>query len=149
MKRLFLIALAFISLQAVAQDKDKMQRKGNGEQMKDMSAEDMATIATKKLTLALDLTKEQQVQVQEVMLEQATDRKQKMAQKDEMKKTKEIKSDAKISNVKKINERLDKKIETKAKMKTILTAEQYKKWEGMQGRRGKQAKRKMETKHKN
>jgi hypothetical protein len=149
MKKLILIALAFVSLQAVAQDKEKSQRKAKGELMKNMSAEDMATIATKKLTLALDLTEKQQVQVKEVMLEQATDRKQKMAQKAEIKKSNEVNGNAKATNVKAINERLDKKIETKQKMKSILTAEQYKKWENMQGRRGKKGKQKLETRRKN
>lgn len=149
MKKSILIALAFVSLQAVAQNKEKIQKEAKLEQMRNMSAEDMATITTKKLTLALDLSKEQQVEIKEVMLAQATYRKQKMSQKAEIKKTQRPNEDAKVSDVKEINERLDKKIEAKQKMKSILTAAQYKKWESMHGRRGKQGKKKMETKHKN
>lgn len=149
MKKSILIALAFVSLQAVAQNKEKTQKEAKLEQMRNMSAEDMATITTKKLTLALDLSKEQQVEIKEVMLAQATYRKQKMSQKAEIKKTQRPNEDAKVSDVKEINERLDKKIEAKQKMKSILTAAQYKKWESMHGRRGKQGKKKMETKHKN
>jgi len=84
MKKLILIAIAFVTLQAVAQDTKKEHRNGKKEMMKALSAEEMATIMTKKLTLALDLTKEQQVEVQELMLIQATDRKQKIDERAKM-----------------------------------------------------------------
>ncbi len=149
MRKLILIALAFVTLQAAAQANQKEHRKAKAEQMKLMSAEDQATIAMKKLTLSLDLDEKQQSQVKEIMLEQATNRKQKMAQKTEMKEVRETKSNAKAYNVKEINERLDKKIEVKQKMKTILNPEQYKKWEGMLERLGEKEKKRMKTKHKN
>nr|WP_321235967.1 Spy/CpxP family protein refolding chaperone [uncultured Psychroserpens sp.] len=154
MKKLILIAMAFVTLQAVAQDKQKEKRKAKVAQMKSMSAEDQATIATKKLTLALDLDEKQQSQVKEVMLEQAMYRKQKRDKKEQMNNAKGTNSTAKVQNVKEvgvkdINERLDHKIEAKKKMKSILNAEQYKKWEAMQGRRHMKAKEKnkMKSKH--
>jgi hypothetical protein len=142
MKKLILIAIAFVTLQAVAQDTKK-------EIMQNLSAGEMATIMTKKLTLALDLTKEQQVEVQKLMLVQATDRKRNIDERAKMKTSKEVKTTAKSYNAEDINKRLDRKIEAKQKMKSILTAEQYKKWEIMQERRGLQARRKLKMKHEN
>ncbi|MFT5847460.1 hypothetical protein [Psychroserpens sp.] len=144
MKKLILIAIAFVTLQAVAQDTKKEHRNGKKEMMKALSAEEMATIMTKKLTLALDLTKEQQVEVQELMLIQATDRKQKIDERAKMKTSKEAKT--KSPSAEDINKRLDKKIEAKQKMKSILTDEQYKKWERMQEKREKQEKQKPKMK---
>jgi len=149
MKKLILIALAFVSLQAVAQGKEKMHRKERGEQMKNMSAEDMATITTKKLTLALDLTTKQQAQVKEIMLEEATARQEKMAEREKMKNDENAKKPSKEERVKMMNARLDSQIAMKQKMKTILDADQYEKWEGMQGKRGEKGKRTREGKHKN
>ncbi len=140
MNKLILIAIAFVTLQAVAQDTKK-------EIMQNLSAGEMATIMTKKLTLALDLTKEQQVEVQKLMLVQATDRKRNIDERAKMKTSKEVKTTAKSYNAEDINKRLDRKIEAKQKMKSILTAEQYKKWEIMQERRGLQARRKLKMKH--
>ncbi|WP_460219854.1 hypothetical protein [Psychroserpens sp. MEBiC05023] len=152
MKKLILIAVAFISLQAVAQDKHKGDRRSKAEHMKNMSAEDQATIITKKMTLALDLNEKQQSQVKEVMLEEANFRKQKMKEKELMRDAKKTKSSVKIENVKEIdpkaiNNRLDRKIEVKKKMKSILSEEQYNKWEKMQVRRHGQMKQKVKTKH--
>ncbi|MCK8480798.1 Spy/CpxP family protein refolding chaperone [Flavihalobacter algicola] len=122
--------------------------------MKNMSAEDQATIATKKLTLALDLTEKQQSQVKELMLEQAIHRKEKMAERAKMKSDTENDTKLKVEKtdeqkIKAVNERLDRQIETKQKMKAILTSEQYEKWEKTQGRRhGKaKSKRKMKGDH--
>jgi hypothetical protein len=136
MKKLILIALAFVSLQAVAQDKQKSERKTKADHMQNMTAEEQATILTKKLTLSLDLDEKQQSQVKEIMLEQANMRKKKMAQKEN--KSKEIK----ISRAESINEKLDHQIEVKQQMKTILNKEQYKKWSDMQERRHTKTKQK-------
>ena len=146
MRTLILIAVAFVSFQAVAQD--KTERKNKAEHMKNMSAEDQATIMTKKLTLALDLTKEQQSQVKDIMLEQANYRKQKMTARSQVKSAKEVTSETKASRVEEINARLDRKIDMKKKMKSILTSEQYEKWENLQNRRNTRAKGKNKTKAK-
>ena len=130
MKKLILVAMAFITLQAVAQDKpQEMQRanKKEGRQMmKDMSPEEMATISTKKMTLALDLNDKQQAQVKTLFLEQAANRPKKRGEKKEL--TKE-------ERVKMMNDRLDAQIAMKQKMKSILTNEQYVKFEKMEERR--------------
>ncbi|MGK0324401.1 MAG: hypothetical protein ACJAR4_002453 [Psychroserpens sp.] len=75
---------------------------------------------------------------------QATDRKQKIDERAKMKTSKEAKT--KSPSAEDINKRLDKKIEAKQKMKSILTDEQYKKWERMQEKREKQEKQKPKMK---
>ncbi len=73
MKTLILIAFAFITLQAVAQDNrkgdEKGERNGKREMMKDLSPEEMATLGSKKMTLALDLSIDQQAKVKEALIE--------------------------------------------------------------------------------
>ncbi|MCD2260662.1 Spy/CpxP family protein refolding chaperone [Psychroserpens luteolus] len=139
MKKLILIALAFVSIQAVAQDQRRLKakegRKAKMDMRHDLTAEEMATISTKKMTLALDLTEKQQVQVKEVMLAQAETMKAKRSEREEMKKEKGEKKVSKEEHVKMLNKRLDDQIAMKKKMKSILTSEQYEKWENMQGRR--------------
>jgi len=140
MKKLILIALAFVTIQVSAQEKKKgdvtEMKRNRTEAMKNMSPEDMASISTKKLTLALDLNEKQQTQVKEVLLTQAKSR---MAVRDERMKSKEkeAKKITKEERVQAINNRLDEQIAIKKKMKSILTSEQYEKWEKIQGRRGK------------
>ena len=64
MKKLILIAIAFIGLQATAQQKQGTNRGERGNKMMTLSAEDMATLQTKKMTLALDLNESQQKEIQ-------------------------------------------------------------------------------------
>lgn len=152
MKKLILIALAFIGLQATAQElkqKHGGERKDRMEKMQDLTPEEMATLQTKKMTLHLDLTEAQQKQIQALNLEEATLRKAKM---EEYKKLKESgEKPTKDMRVKMMNEKLDHEIELKQKMKTILNAEQFEKWEKSQAKRSKnfgERKAKMQQKHK-
>nr|WP_321225244.1 hypothetical protein [uncultured Psychroserpens sp.] len=137
MKKLILIAIAFISLQAVAQDKKRGDRgeRGDREMMKNLSAEEIATIGSKKMTLALDLNAKQQTQVKTVLLEEATSRKEKMAARKEANKNDDAKKPTKEERVKMMNAKLDEQIAMKQKMKSILTAEQFEKWTKMQAKR--------------
>ena len=146
MKKLILIAIAFISLNAVAQDKkrehSKKDAKEKRELAKDLSADEIATLGSKKMTLALDLSDKQQAQVKEILLEQATSRKQKMAEREKSKNDANAKKPTKEERIKMMNSKLDNQIAMKQKMKTILTPEQYEKWENMQGKRGQKGNKK-------
>lgn len=139
MRTLILIAVAFISLQAVAQGKRKADSKpGNNERMemfKDLTPDEIATLQSKKMTLALDLSEKQQAQVKALFLEQAIERKAKMEEREKLMKDKDAKKPSKEERLKMQNARLDAQIEMKKKMKSILTADQYEKWEKTQGRR--------------
>ncbi len=139
MKNLLMIALAIITLNVSAQESENDGQKGDKKQRmemyQDMTPQEMASIQTKKMTLHLDLTTSQQAEVQKVLLEEATVRKAKMA---ERKANMEKADGAKMSkeeHLKTVNSRLDHQIEMKKKMKAILNAEQYEKFETMQSKK--------------
>lgn len=145
MKNLVVIAIAFLTLSATAQDR-RQERKGNDhrkEIMKDLTPEEVANLKTKKLTLKLDLTDKQQKKVESILLEQAVDRQKK---REAHQNIEEKVKPSKEEFLKMQNARLDSKIEMKQKMKDILTEEQYAKFEKMKPRRhqrrDKRAKRK-------
>tara|TARA_R110002049_G_scaffold99113_3_gene241662 strand:- start:4008 stop:4475 length:468 start_codon:yes stop_codon:yes gene_type:complete len=148
MKKLILIAIAFIGLQATAQQQKKQgPNKGeSGEKMMNLSAEEAATLQTKKMTLALDLNESQQKEIQRINLENAKVRKAHMAERKAKKEAGTAERPSKEDRVKMMNAMLDHKIEMKAKMKTILNEEQYAKWEKAQARMG--AKKKQGAKEK-
>ena len=130
MKKLILLAALVMSSAIFAQEnhsdkKDKMAH------LKDLSPEQMATLRTKKMALSLDLSKAQQDKVYALHLDEAKTRKEQRAERNNNKGTEKPKlsSDEKFN---KMNERLDKKIVTKNKMKSILSEEQFKKWQHTQ-----------------
>ncbi|RKE91998.1 hypothetical protein [Ichthyenterobacterium magnum] len=139
MKKLILIAIALVTLQVSAQDKKRDHQKGDKherkEMLKDFSAEEIATLKTKKMTLHLDLTKAQQKEIHALNLEQAKAKKVKMAEREKKMEGKEMQKPSKDEKLKMMNERLDHQIATKQKMKTILNAEQFEKFEKMQSKR--------------
>lgn len=145
MKHLFLIAIAFVTLQTTAQVESKQrhkdQNRGHKEMMKNLSPEERATIKTKQMTLALDLNDSQQSQVNALLLQDAKDRQKKMEARKAQKKV-GIQEPSKEEYVKHVNEKLDHQIEMKAQMKKILTNEQFKKWESDQAKRHKREKNK-------
>lgn len=137
MKKLIVLAALIISSTSFGQgehhEKKDHHRKGKMEMMKDLSPEQMATLKTKKLTLALDLDKNQQDKIYALSLKNAKERKQKMeARKAAMKKADgkkpELSSNEKFNRM---NERLDKQIAMKKELSTILTKEQLEKMEQM------------------
>jgi len=145
MKNLVVIAIAFLTLNATAQDR-RQERKGQDhrkEIMKDMTPEEVANLKTKKLTLKLDLTEKQQRQVETILLKQSVER-QKKREAHQNREEKEKPSKEEFLEMK--NERLDNQIELKQKMKDILTDEQYAEFKKMKPRKhhrkGKRSKRK-------
>lgn len=131
MKKLCIIAIAFITLQATAQDQKPALTKSKVERVKsDMTPEEIAQIQTKKMTLELDLNESQQKQVNALLLEEARNRAEKKEAYSKIKDNAEAKAAlTKEDRVKMMNERLDNQIAMKAKMKNILNADQYAKWE--------------------
>ena len=139
MKKLVIIFIALATLQVTAQDKKRAPRGegpegGRMEAMKGMTPDEMATLQTKKMTLHLDLTAEQQKKVQALNLEEAKMRKAKMEEHKAKKESGEMQKPSKEERVKMMNERLDHQIAVKQQMKSILNEEQYKKWEASQGK---------------
>tara|TARA_R110002049_G_scaffold295948_3_gene483754 strand:+ start:4444 stop:4911 length:468 start_codon:yes stop_codon:yes gene_type:complete len=148
MKKLILIAIAFIGLQATAQQKQGTNRGERGNKMMTLSAEDMATLQTKKMTLALDLNESQQKEIQKINLENATARKAQMEKRKANKEAGTAQRPSEEERLKMMNAMLDHKIEMKAKMKSILNTEQYAKWEKAQARMGKKKRDGMKGKKK-
>ncbi|WP_338357551.1 DUF4890 domain-containing protein [Yeosuana marina] len=143
MKKLVFIAVAFIAIQATSQNANQRPNKERGnraEQFSDMTPEEMATLQTKKMTLHLDLNESQQRAVQQLNLQNATERKARMEARKAQRESGNMEKPSKEERLKMMNEVLDHKIAMKAKMKDILNADQYAKWE--------QSQEKMEGRHK-
>jgi protein CpxP len=139
MKNLLMIAIAFLTISATAQERKKDGQKGDSKEhmdmRKDMTPEENAQLQTKKMTLELDLTEKQQVEVEKVLLAEAKTRKAKMEEFKAKKDKAESEKPSKEDRLKMANERLDYQIEHKKKIKAILNAEQYAKFEKMQEER--------------
>lgn len=135
MKKLIVLAALVISSVTFGQENHREKRehhkKGKMEMMKDLSPEQMATLRTKKMTLALDLTKTQQNKMHALHLENAKARKDQMKKREQLKGTEKPKLSSE-EKYQKMNSVLDRKIEMKSKMKSILTEEQFQKWERSQ-----------------
>lgn len=152
MKHIVLIAIALLTLNVTAQRPEgehrKHDRKERRDKFKDFTAEEIATLQTKKMTLDLDLSEAQKNDIYKLNLETAKDRKEKMrareAQKAEGKKT-ELSKDERY---KLANERLDKQIAHKKALKNILSKEQFEKWEQTKKNRDKKKKAMKRLKHK-
>ncbi len=132
MKKVILLVVLMVGFTAMAQ-KGERGRKGD---FKNMSAEQMATLQTKKMTLDLDLTEVQQNKVKALNLENAKKRKVKMEERKAQKDTSErpkLTSDEQYAMK---AERLDAAIVHKAELKKILSNEQFEKWEMHHKKRG-------------
>ena len=115
MKKVLTILIALVTFTISAQDQ-KTEKRGH----QDFTPEQRAELQTKRMTLQLDLTPDQQKKMQQLFLENAKNRPAKSANKAEFNKNKSY-SD--------INAKMDRQIATKKKMKEILSEEQYVKWE--------------------
>lgn len=130
MKKLILAILTLFTLHSYAQEHSETKRErkeARMEQVKHMSAEDIASIKSKKMTLQLDLTDQQQQEVYNLILANAEKRK---ALKAERKAAKE--EQTKLTSEEKITlkkAKLDEQIQMKRELKKILTDEQYAKFE--------------------
>ncbi|MFO7720445.1 MAG: Spy/CpxP family protein refolding chaperone [Gillisia sp.] len=144
MKKISLILVLMLSISAFAQDRKQERKQDHKMDRVEMSADEMATLRTKKMALKLDLTEEQQARLKTLFSEEATYKKTTMAQHRAMKK------DTATWNKNRFaiqNARLDHQKEMQDKIKTILTPEQFETWKASSDRSGK--KMKMHRKNKN
>lgn len=133
MKSLILIAICLFTLNGIAQEHEPREMRKKMEKIRsEMTAEDIAGLKTKKMTLRLDLTEVQQKKAYDLVLAEAEQRKTMKAKHKAYKEGK--KELTKNDFVTTQNERLDRKIAFKAEMKTILTDEQYEKFDKMKPR---------------
>ncbi|MFI2741938.1 hypothetical protein ACG2LH_04300 [Zhouia sp. PK063] len=117
---------------AVAQEKPAKGEKKHfrKERFANVSPEQMASLKTKKTTLALGLTQKQQDDLYKLNLDQAKDRKQKF---EAFKKAREEKKEfSKDDRFKMMNNRLDAQIVYQRKVQSILSEKQFAQWKKMQ-----------------
>jgi periplasmic protein CpxP/Spy len=120
MKKVFIVALLAISLSSVAQDRKERPSRGEMEQM---TPEQRSQLLVKKMTLELDLNAKQQDQVAKIIAEQSAKREAMRAER------KAKMEEGKINRFEMANKLLDEQITMKDKMKSILSADQFAKWE--------------------
>lgn len=142
MKKLIIIALALVTLNGFAQQKGhkKEGRENRAELRKEMSPNDIADLKSKKLTLKLDLTDAQQKEVHKLILAQAKT-KENLRKEHKAKVGDKKEKPSKDDMVERQNHQLDEQIQMKRKMKAILTAEQYAKFEKMKPRKHKKGRK--------
>lgn len=133
MKNLMIALMVLFTLTTYSQQnknerrvhKNEMRQKGN-----DLSPEQMAELSTKKMTLHLDLNETQQKKLYAIELEQAK------LKKEHFESIKESQGLSETERFEIKTKRLDNQIAFKKEMKSILTEEQFSKWE--EGRFSKQ-----------
>lgn len=134
MKKVILLGLLMIGFIGLAQnERGENRHRGNPE---DLSPEQMATLQTKRMTLALDLNEVQQKQLQKVYLDHAISREEKMKEMKAKKESGEMTKPTSEERYAMQTAKLDKQIAYKAQMKQLLSKEQYEKWGKMQHRKG-------------
>lgn len=139
MKKMFMIAIMMIGFSSFAQEKkiseNKPQRSERGDvpQMEKFTPEQRKQLQLKKMTLALDLNTSQQKEMEKIISEQSAKREAKMAERKASKETKkQLTSDERFAFQ---NKNLDEQIAMKARVKKILNAEQFEKWEKMKSQK--------------
>ena len=131
MKKLFIVALAVVGMTSFAQQRNVTAEKSKMEQM---TSEQRNQLQLKKMILELDLNAAQQNEVRTIITEQSIKREARMAAGKETQDSakKQLTADERFA---KKNQMLDEQIVMKERMKKILSADQYKKWEDMKERR--------------
>ncbi|MEL6483336.1 MAG: hypothetical protein AAFU57_17890 [Bacteroidota bacterium] len=109
-----------------------------------MTAEQVATLHTKKMTLALDLSQIQQKEVMDITLEEVMRRKAKRKEIEEQKENGTRTKPSSDERFEMLNERLEQKIAHHQKMKEVLNEEQYKTWKQLELRKAMHGKKKMQ-----
>ncbi len=117
------------------------QNRENDRKRTQMTSEQSATLQSKKMALHLDLNKNQQAAVYELMKKNADERKIKREEfREKRQKGDALTNDERFQNQ---NDRLENQLEQKAAMKDILSEEQFEKWEKVNRTKNRNAKKKM------
>lgn len=142
MKRLAaaLVVLTTVGVMAQNHEGYKTHR---GEKM-NMTPEQLATLQTKKLTLALDLSEAQQEKIMKAALEEAKYGKEKWETMKAKRQSGEWKKPTSEERFEMKNALLDRKIAYDQKMKDVLTKSQYETWKEMQAKKLKHFKKSMQ-----
>jgi protein CpxP len=112
--------------------------------MEKFTPEQSNQLMLKKMTLELDLSAKQQEQLKPIIAEQNRKRESRMK---EMKANKE--TDSKLSSDERFSRKsqmLDEQIDLKVKMKSILSVDQFEKWDAMKSKQEKRRSQRMQKK---
>lgn len=142
MKR-FAVVLALLTSLGVAAQRNDGPCMPRGQKM-DMTAEEMATMQTKHMTLVLDLTEAQQKKVMQLHLEEAKLRKARWEEMDKLRASGDWKRPTDEERLARQNARLDEQIAFQSKMKEVLNDEQYQSWKDMRRQNAKFGRKKMQ-----
>ena len=137
MKNVLLIALILVGFAGQAQERGNGPRKEKNEmreKMKGLTPQQRAELRSKKMALHLDLNESQQKQVETLLVKQEEKKDAMRAQREEKK---ELSKDEAFALKSKM---LDEQMEFKKQMKSILTKEQFEKFEKSRMHRGKMKK---------
>lgn len=115
---------------------------GKGKYHKEFTVEQLATLKTKKMTLALDLSEKQQREVMTLHMAEVEYRKTKMEERQAKKESGELKKPTAEERYAMQNAKLDRMIAQQKQLKEILSNEQYDQWKKMQLYRHSQQKQK-------
>lgn len=153
MKKMFMIAIMMIGLSSFAQEKkiseNRPQRSERNDvpQMEKFTPDQRKQLQLKKMTLALDLNSNQQKEMEKIISEQSVKREAKMAERKASKESKkQLTADERFTLE---NQKLEEQIAMKARVKKILNAEQFEKWEKMKAQRHHKAGKKFHKKEVN
>jgi len=139
MKNLASILILVLAITFTTQaQKERKQKKPK------FTVEQQATLAIKKMTLALGLSEKQQNQIKPLLMAQITDKKANMQKRKAARKSGIQPTAEEIYALK--NKQLDKQIVMNNKMKDILNKDQFEKFQKMQHKRKMAAKKKMKNK---
>jgi protein CpxP len=112
--------------------------------MEKFTPEQSNQLMLKKMTLELELSAKQQEQLKPIIAEQNRKRESRMK---EMKANKE--TDSKLSSDERFSRKsqmLDEQIDLKVKMKSILSVDQFEKWDAMKSKQEKRRSQRMQKK---
>jgi periplasmic protein CpxP/Spy len=126
MKKMVIILITLIGTSVFAQpgpEHRPAHKKEMQEKMKDLTPQQRAELKTKEMTLHLDLNEGQQIKIQK--LNEALETKRDVFRKDR-ESEKELSKDALFEHKSAV---LDEQINQKQQLKTILTEDQFAKWE--------------------
>ena len=133
MKKLIIVALLVVGMTSFAQNKKEIGSRHHRDEMAKFTPEQQNQLMLKKMTLELDLNASQQKEMSKIIAEKS-DKRQARIKEMKANKNSNTKSTSDEMFARK-NRMLEEKIAMKDRMKKILNPEQYKKWEGMKGKR--------------
>lgn len=136
MKKIVVVLVLLTTTLSFAQERQRGERPRQN-YFEDLSAEQIATLHTKKMALALDLTNDQVKKVQKINLENAEQRKAHIAERKANRENADAKRPTAEERYEFENARLDRQLAVQKQMQDILSDEQYQKWKKMSHRKHK------------